>query len=93
MNTKLYFSEGVLISSHYLYGIEGLITYIRGVCIFLVGMEDQKLILLTYIEDTSLMSRQQISTVPRRVRVREWTLDLWMVILYMALINTTLQLN
>jgi hypothetical protein len=93
MNTKLYFSEGVLISSHYLYGIEGFITYIRGVCIFLVGMEDQKLVLLSYIEDASLTSVQQISTVPRRVRIREWTLESWMVILYVALMNTTVQLN
>lgn len=82
-----------MISSHYLYGIDGFITYIRGVCIFLVGMEDRKPVLLSYIEDATLTSVQQISTVSRRVRVREWTLELRMVILYMALMNTTVQLN
>jgi len=93
MNIKLYFSEGVLISSHYLYGSDGFISYIRGMCIFLVGTEDRKPALHSYIEDASLTSVQQISTVPRRVRIREWTLESWMVILYTALMNTTVQLN
>jgi hypothetical protein len=82
MNVKLYFSEGVLISSHYLYGIDRFISFIMGVCIFIVGMEDQKPILLGYIEDASLTSVQQISTVRSTVRVKEWTVESWMVILY-----------
>lgn len=49
--------------------------------------------LLSYIEDANLTSVQQISTFPRRVRVRERTLQSWMVILYTALMNTTVQLN
>lgn len=82
-----------MISSHYLYGIDGFISYIRGVCIFLVGTEDRKPVLLSYIEGASLTAVQQISTIPRRVRIREWTLESWMVISYTALMNITVQLN
>jgi hypothetical protein len=58
-----------------------------------MGTEDQKPVLLSYIEDANLTSVQQISTVPRRLKIREWTLESWMVILYTVLMNTTVQLN
>jgi hypothetical protein len=64
-----------LISSHYLYGIDRFITYVRRVCIFLVGTEDRKPILLGYIDDANLTFVHQISTFPSTVGVREWTVE------------------
>jgi hypothetical protein len=79
MNTELYFSKVVLISSHYLYGIIRLITNISRLCIFLVGTEDRKPVLLGHLDDASLTCVHQIRTVQSIVRVREWAVESWMV--------------